>query len=58
VNGVPGAKIDAGQPLVVLEAMKMEHGLDLPFAVLVKAVHVKVGGQVAPNHLLVEFEPA
>jgi geranyl-CoA carboxylase alpha subunit len=58
VNGVPGAKIDAGQPLVVLEAMKMEHGLDLPFAVLVKAVHVKVGGQVAPNHLLIEFEPA
>jgi geranyl-CoA carboxylase alpha subunit len=58
VNGVPGAKIDAGRPLVVLEAMKMEHGLDLPFAVLVKAVHVKVGGQVAPNHLLIEFEPA
>jgi geranyl-CoA carboxylase alpha subunit len=58
VNARTGEKIDAGQPLVVLEAMKMEHGLNLPFDVLVKAVHVKVGGQVAPNHLLVEFEPA
>jgi biotin carboxyl carrier protein len=38
--------------------MKMEHGLALPAAVRVTAVHVAAGTQVAPGRLLVEFEPA
>jgi propionyl-CoA carboxylase alpha chain len=42
----------------VLEAMKMEHALDLPFALTVTAVHVQPGAQVAPGQLLVEFEAA
>jgi acetyl/propionyl-CoA carboxylase alpha subunit len=58
VNAKAGDTIDAGKPLVVLEAMKMEHGLELPFSVRVKAIHVKAGAQVAPGNLLVEFEPA
>jgi 3-methylcrotonyl-CoA carboxylase alpha subunit len=58
VNAKVGETIEKGKPLVVLEAMKMEHGLQLPFAVLVKAIHVKTGAQVAPNNLLVEFDPA
>ncbi len=58
VNAKAGDKIAAGKPLVVLEAMKMEHGLELPIAVLIKAIHVKTGAQVAPGNLLIEFEPA
>jgi geranyl-CoA carboxylase alpha subunit len=58
VGGKAGQKIAAGKPLVVLEAMKMEHGLDLPFSIRIKAVHTKTGAQVAPGNLLVEFEPA
>ena len=58
VNARAGEKVEAGKPLVVLEAMKMEHGLNLPFAIVVKAVHVKAGAQVAPSNLLVEFDPA
>ena len=58
VNAKAGDRIEANQALVVLEAMKMEHGLDLPFAVKVKAVHAKAGDQVAPGKLLIEFEPA
>jgi len=42
----------------VLEAMKMEHGLSLPAAVRIKAVHVAAGAQVSPGQLLLEFEPA
>jgi biotin carboxyl carrier protein len=42
----------------VLEAMKMEHGLDLPFSLKVRAIHVKAGAQVAPGNLLMEFDPA
>ncbi len=58
VNAKTGDRIDASKALVVLEAMKMEHSLDVPFAVKVKAVHAKAGDQVAPGKLLMEFEPA
>ncbi len=58
VNVKAGETIAAGKALVVLEAMKMEHGLDFPFALKIKAVHVKAGAQVAPGNLLIEFEPA
>ena len=58
VNAKAGETIDANKALVVLEAMKMEHGLQLPFAIKIKTVHVKAGAQVAPGNLLVEFEPA
>jgi len=58
VNAKVGETISKGQPLVVLEAMKMEHGLQLPFSVVVKAIHVTAGAQVSPNNLLVEFDPA
>jgi geranyl-CoA carboxylase alpha subunit len=58
VNARPGDEIEAGRPLVVLEAMKMEHGLGVELAVRIKAVHVAAGAQVAPGKLLVEFDPA
>ena len=58
VNAKEGETLAAGKALVVLEAMKMEHGLDFPFSLKVKAVHVKAGAQVSPGNLLVEFEPA
>jgi acetyl/propionyl-CoA carboxylase alpha subunit len=58
VNAKAGETVAANKALVVLEAMKMEHGLDFSFAVKIKAVHVKAGAQVAPGKLLVEFDPA
>ena len=58
VNAKAGETLAAGKPLVVLEAMKMEHALDFAFAVKIKAVHVEAGAQVTPGKLLVEFEPA
>ena len=58
VHAKAGERFDAGSLLVVLEAMKMEHGLSLPAPVKVKAVHVAAGIQVSPGQLLVEFEPA
>ncbi len=57
VNARAGETLAASKALVVLEAMKMEHVLEFPFAVKVKAVHVAAGAQVAPGKLLVEFEP-
>jgi acetyl/propionyl-CoA carboxylase alpha subunit len=58
VNARVGETVAAHKALVVLEAMKMEHGLDFSFAVKIRAVHVKAGAQVAPGKLLIEFDPA
>jgi geranyl-CoA carboxylase alpha subunit len=53
-----GERIEAGQPLVVLEAMKMEHSLTLDFSARIASLHVAAGAQVAPGQLLAEFEAA
>jgi len=58
VNVQPGDTAEPGRPLVVLEAMKMEHALSVPAAARVKAVHVAAGAQVAPGQLLIELEGA
>jgi geranyl-CoA carboxylase alpha subunit len=58
VNVAAGDAVAAGQVLVVLEAMKMEHALSVPHDARVKAVHVVAGAQVAPGQLLAELEAA
>ena len=52
----PGARVTARQPLVVLEAMKMETPLLSPYAATVRAVHVAEGDRVAGGSLLIELE--
>ena len=51
-----GDAVRARQPLVVLEAMKMEIPVSSPFEGTVKAVHVAAGDRVAGGALLVEIE--
>jgi pyruvate carboxylase len=48
--------VRARQPLVVLEAMKMETPLASPYDATVRAVHVAEGDRVASGELLVELE--
>jgi 3-methylcrotonyl-CoA carboxylase alpha subunit len=52
----PGATVAARQPLVVLEAMKMETPLVSPYAATVRAVHVGEGDRVAGGAVLVELD--
>ena len=54
----PGMKVDKGAPLIVLEAMKMEHTLVAPAVGTVKAFHYAVGEPVADGAELLEFEKA
>ena len=51
-----GDTVRPRQPLVVLEAMKMEIPVSSPFEGTVKAVHVGEGDRVAGGVLLVELE--
>ncbi len=53
----PGATVEAGAVLVVLEAMKMEHSLAAPWAGTVKSVLVKPGDRVEEGADLVMLEP-
>jgi 3-methylcrotonyl-CoA carboxylase alpha subunit len=50
-----GAQVAARQPLVVLEAMKMETPVLSPYDATVQAVHVAEGDRVAGGALLVEL---
>jgi acetyl/propionyl-CoA carboxylase alpha subunit len=52
----PGARVSARQPLVVLEAMKMETPLVSPYEATVRAVHVGEGDRVAGGAVLVELD--
>lgn len=53
-----GARVEKGAPLLILEAMKMEHTITAPSAGTVKAFRFGVGDQVGDGAELVEFEVA
>ncbi len=52
----PGQKVDKGTPLLILEAMKMEHTITAPAAGTLKAFCYAAGEQVVDGAALVEFE--
>jgi len=53
----PGRPVAAGEPLLILEAMKMETEITAPVAGTIQAVHVAAGGTVALGDPLVDVEP-
>ena len=53
-----GQQVRAGQPMLTLEAMKMEHVHAAPTDGVVKALHVGVGDQVAARRVVAEVDAA
>jgi len=51
-----GDRVQPRQPLVVLEAMKMETPVVSPYEAVVRTVHVREGDRVAGGTVLVELE--
>lgn len=49
--------MDQGQPLLVMEAMKMEHTVRAPCAGVVASLAARVGQQVADGHVLAVIQP-
>lgn len=56
VSVAAGKKVRRGEPMLVLEAMKMQNPMPVPRDGVIKTVAVKVGDRVAKDQLLVEFE--
>jgi biotin carboxyl carrier protein len=56
VNVRPGERVAAGQALVVLEAMKMEHALSAPVGGVVLDLDVGEGDQVAEGIVVARIE--
>ena len=52
----PGDTVEKGDPLLILEAMKMENVLKAPGSGTVKKVSVNQGQAVEKNQLLIEME--
>jgi len=52
----PGTQVKKGEPLLILEAMKMEHTILAPVAGTVKAIHFAAGDQVLEGAQLLEIE--
>jgi biotin carboxyl carrier protein len=55
VRVTEGDTVEAGQLLLVLEAMKMEHRISAPAAGAVKAVNVRERDQVREGDVLIEL---
>ena len=51
-----GQQVEAGQPVLVLEAMKMQHTVSAPHAGVVTEIDVKPGVQVAAGEVLAVVE--
>jgi propionyl-CoA carboxylase alpha chain len=52
----PGDRVEAGQPLAVVEAMKMENILRAEKAAIVKSAAAKPGDSLAVDAVILEFE--
>lgn len=50
-----GDTVEKGQPVIVVEAMKMENELKAPVAGVVQRIHVAVGDVIEARAVLVDF---
>lgn len=57
ISAIPGQRVKRGDPLLVLEAMKMKNELRAQRDATVASIPVDAGAQVAFGDVLVVFEP-
>lgn len=51
-----GDTVTPEQPVLILEAMKMNNRIQAENEGVVKKIHVKVGDRIPKRHLMMEFE--
>jgi biotin carboxyl carrier protein len=51
-----GDIVTEGSPLLILEAMKMQNRIEIPFTARIKKINVEVGLRVPKDSLMIELE--
>ena len=54
----PGAQVEKGMPLMVMEAMKMEHTMTAPADGSIETFHFQAGDTVSQGAVLLDFAPS
>jgi len=53
-----GDIVQEGDPILILEAMKMQNRIEMPFTAKIKKINVQLGCMVHKDELMIELEPA
>ncbi len=51
-----GDVVKEGDPLLILEAMKMQNRIEMPFTAKIKKLNVNVGDRIPKEMLMIELE--
>jgi biotin carboxyl carrier protein len=51
-----GEIVQEGEPLLILEAMKMQNKIQMPFTARIKKINVEVGSRIPKDSLMIELE--
>lgn len=51
-----GDVVMQGEPLLILEAMKMQNRIEMPFTARIKNINVQVGVRIPKEFLMIELE--
>ncbi|HLP04830.1 MAG TPA: biotin/lipoyl-containing protein [Paludibacter sp.] len=51
-----GEVVKEGEPLLILEAMKMQNRIEMPFTARIKKINVEVGVKIPKDSLMIELE--
>lgn len=51
-----GDLVNEGDPLLILEAMKMQNRIEMPFTARIKKINVNVGDRIPKDSIMIELE--
>lgn len=52
-----GQVVKQGEPVMILEAMKMQNRIEMPFTARIKKIDVETGTKIPKKTLMIELEP-
>ena len=52
-----GRVVEEGKQILILEAMKMQNKVEMPFTARIKKINVKAGEKIPKDFVMIELEP-
>ncbi len=56
VNATEGQVVKEGEPLMIIEAMKMMNRIQMPFTAKIKKINVAIGDKIPKDMVMIELE--